>query len=133
MFKKPASISLCWAAVFITPAVAHHSFAMFDATRTVTLDGTVKEFRWNNPHVFIQLLVDSPQGQQEWSIEMSSPLHLMRNGWKPGSLKAGERAVIVIHPMRDGSTGGNYVSAQTPDGKMVGGPGAKQGDVGGGS
>ena len=122
-----ALIVLGAVALHAVPAHAHHSFAMFDADRTVTLKGTVKEFRWNNPHVFIELRVPATAGEEEWSIEMASPLHLMRNGWKPGSLRSGDKVVIVVHPMRDGSHGGNYVSATAADGSPVGGPGSKQG------
>ncbi|MFY9691814.1 MAG: DUF6152 family protein, partial [Candidatus Acidiferrales bacterium] len=60
-------------------ALAHHSFAMFDQSKKVTLEGTVKDFRWTNPHVFIQLLVKNDAGgEDEWSIEMTSPEHLVR-------------------------------------------------------
>jgi hypothetical protein len=101
------------------PAGAHHSGAMFDATRTVTLQGTVKAFQWTNPHCFIQLLVKGPSGQKEWSVEMGSPGQLYRNGWRPGSIRAGEPLTVVINPLRDGTAGGVYVSATTADGKPV--------------
>jgi hypothetical protein len=105
------------------PALAHHSFAMFDQSKAVTLQGTVKDFRWTNPHVFIQVLVKNDDGNEdEWSIEMTSPEHLVRVGWKPGALKPGDKVTLVIHPMRDGSTGGQYVSGTGPDGPLVGSP-----------
>jgi hypothetical protein len=104
-------------------ALAHHSFAMFDQSKAVTLQGTVKDFRWSNPHVFIQLLVKNDAGNEdEWSIEMTSPEHLARVGWKPAALKPGDKVTLVIHPMRDGSTGGQYVSGTGPDGPLVGSP-----------
>jgi hypothetical protein len=90
---------------------------MFDFQREVTLNGTVKEFQWSNPHVFIDLLNETDSAT--WSVEMSSPSHLVRNGWKPGSLKAGERITLVIHPLRDGRSGGTYVSATRADGRPV--------------
>ena len=75
--------------------VAHHSFAMFDQSKLVPLQGTVKEFRWTNPHVFIQLLVKNEDGtDEEWSIEMTSPEHLARVGWKPGTLKPGDKVTL---------------------------------------
>jgi len=104
-------------------ALAHHSFAMFDQSKSVTLQGTVKDFRWTNPHVFIQLLVKTEGGSEaEWSIEMSSPEHLVRVGWRPGTLKPGDNVTLVIHPMRDGSTGGQYLSGTGPDGPLAGSP-----------
>ena len=61
---------------------------MFDQSKKVTLQGTVKDFRWNNPHVFIQVLVKNDAGSEdEWSIEMTSPEHLARVGWRPGTLE----------------------------------------------
>jgi Family of unknown function (DUF6152) len=105
-----------------SPAMAHHSFAMFDQSRTVTLQGTVKDFRWANPHVFIQVLVKNESGsEEEWSIEMTSPEHLVRVGWRPGTLKAGDAVTLAIHPMRDGSIkGGQYLSGTGPNGPLIG-------------
>jgi len=109
-------------------AIAHHSFAMFDQSKTVTLQGTVKDFRWSNPHVFIQLLVKNDAGvEEEWSIEMTSPEHLVRVGWKPGTLKPGDKVTLNIHPMHDGSKGGQYLSGTGPDGPLIGSPTPSQG------
>jgi len=104
-------------------ALAHHSFAMFDQSKSTTLQGIVKDFRWTNPHVFIQLLVKTEDGnEEEWSIEMTSPEHLARVGWRPGTLKAGDKVTLVIHPMRDGVKGGQYLSGTGPDGPLIGSP-----------
>jgi hypothetical protein len=111
-----------------TAAVAHHSFAMFDQSKIVTLQGTVRDFRWTNPHVFIQLLIKNADGTEtEWSIEMTSPEHLVRVGWKPGTLKAGDKVTLNIHPMHDGSSAGQYVSGTGPDGPLIGAPTPSQG------
>lgn len=101
------------------PCSAHHSFAMFDRTKTVTLQGNVKEFQWTNPHCFIQLLVPSSDGAAEWSIEMHSPGASFREGWRPGTLKPGDKVTLVIHPVRDGSRGGQLLSATDADGRPV--------------
>jgi Family of unknown function (DUF6152) len=115
-------------AVTATAAVAHHSFAMFDQSKIVTLQGTVRDFRWTNPHVFIQLLIKNADGTEtEWSIEMTSPEHLVRVGWKPGTLKAGDKVTLNIHPMHDGSSAGQYVSGTGPDGPLIGAPTPSQG------
>ncbi len=98
-------------------AAAHHSGAMFDDDKSVTLSGTVKSFQWTNPHCWIQLLVPGDSGSVEWSVEMGSPSLLFRAGWKPGTLKTGEKITVVIHPMRDGTPGGLFVSAAGADGK----------------
>ena len=108
-------------ALLLQAATAHHSFAIFDAKRSLTLHGVVKEFRWTNPHVFIQLMADGEAGAAatEWSIEMTSPEHLARAGWKPGTLKSGDPITVLIHPVRDGSKGGQFVSRVAPDGTQI--------------
>ena len=111
------------AGLLAVPAAAHHSAAMFDAGKRVTLTGTVKEFQWTSPHCWIQLLVTDPARPKvapvEWGIEMDNPVGLSRHGWKRGSLKPGDTIVVVAHPLRDGSRGGQVVSV-TKDGKPVG-------------
>ena len=104
-------------------ALAHHSFAMFDQSKIVTVEGTVKDFRWTNPHVFIQVMVKNESGgEDEWSIEMTSPEHLVRTGWKPGTLKPGDKVTLNIHPMHDGTKGGQYVNGTGPNGPLIGAP-----------
>lgn len=107
----------------VGPVAAHHSAAMFDATKEVTLSGTVKEFQWISPHCWIQLLVADAEHPNaapvEWGIEMDNPMGLSRHGWKPGSLQAGDKVVVVAHPLRDGTNGGQVVSV-TKDGKPIG-------------
>ena len=84
--------------------LAHHSTAMFDQLRTRTLEGVVKEFRWINPHAFIQVLVKGGDGrEEEWSIEMSTPRYLAKAGWTASTLRAGDAVNLVIQPMRDGT------------------------------
>lgn len=102
------------------PAAAHHSGAMFDDTKSVTLNGTVKVFQWTNPHCWIQLLVPGKSGAVEWSVEMGAPFEVYRTGLRPAAVKAGDRLTVVVHPMRDGSHGGLFVSATGPDGKPFG-------------
>ena len=89
------------------PASAHHSFAAFERSKTVTLTGTVKTFNWANPHVIFGVLVPAGSGApQEWSIETSSPAILKRFGWTRNSLKPGDHVSVVCNPLSDGSHGG---------------------------
>ncbi|MGZ3273667.1 MAG: DUF6152 family protein [Caulobacteraceae bacterium] len=105
------------------PALAHHSFAMFDRQKEITLKGTVKEFQWTNPHSFIEIEVPDDKGvTTAYSVEMNSPNNLTRQGWKSTSLKAGDKVVLLMNPLRDGSKGGLFVSVQLPDGKVLGDP-----------
>src|SRR5215469_8620563 len=114
---------LCGALLIGSAASAHHSFAMFDQKKSLTLQGAVRDFIWSNPHVFIQLVASDAKGKTtEWSIEMSSPEHLSRSGWKHGTLKPGDKATIVIHPTRDGSKGGQYLAGAGPKGLLPGSP-----------
>jgi hypothetical protein len=111
-------------AVIAGPAFAHHSHAMFDTTKQVTLVGTVKELEWSNPHCWIQILVANPNDPSaapvEWGVEMGAPFQLIRHGWKRDSVKPGDKVTIVVNPLRDGRTGGQIVSAIGADGKLIG-------------
>jgi hypothetical protein len=98
---------------------AHHSGGMFDDTRLMTLTGTVSSFQWTNPHCWIQVQIPGSSGSVEWSVEMGSPSLLFRAGWRPGSLKPGDRITVVIHPMRDGTSGGLFVSSASGDRKPL--------------
>ena len=103
-------------------ADAHHSAAMFDEQKSVTLEGTVKSFQWTNPHCWIQLLVSGQPEPIEWSVEMGAPSQLFNRGWRPKTLAVGEKIIVIIHPMRDGSSGGVFVSATDGDGHPLGNP-----------
>lgn len=105
----------------VAPAYAHHSFAMFDGTKTITMSGTLKELEWSNPHAWIRIEVaDTASGQgQEWSFEMGSPGQLGAKGMKPDSIKPGDKIVIKAHPMKDGSHGGQFMTVAFADGRAV--------------
>ncbi|MEQ1580622.1 MAG: DUF6152 family protein [Steroidobacteraceae bacterium] len=105
-------------------ASAHHSFAMFDLGKDVTVDAVVKEVQFTNPHVWLQIMVaDGKGGQTEYSIESGAPGMMLRNGWKPSTLKPGDKVKLTMHPLKNGSPGGSLVSVVVPDGRVLG-PGA---------
>jgi|SRR5581483_940121 len=114
------ALALCVALGAIIPAGAHHSFATFDMTKEIKLSGTVREFRWQNPHVWIYLQVKEGANDQEWEIEGGSLLGLKREGWTKDSYKPGDKVMITIHPTRDGSHSGSYIVGVTSDGKTLG-------------
>jgi hypothetical protein len=129
--------ALAWigaaAAIFAAPAFAHHSFAMFDAEKKVTLQGTVKEFQWTNPHSWILLNVPNAQGvNEQWAIELGAPGGLARQGWVPKTLTPGMKVTAVIHPLKDGTHGGQFMAVTLPDGKMLGNANAAAGANAGG-
>jgi hypothetical protein len=104
-----------------TPTLAHHSFSMFDAQQTVTLEGTVKEFEWVNPHSWLRVIVnDKNTGQPAvWVLELSSPSRLVTMGLRADSMKAGDAVSVTFHPLRNGSRGGQFLQAVLPGGKKV--------------
>jgi hypothetical protein len=101
------------------PALAHHSFAMFDQKKMITLEGTVREFQWTNPHSFIELEVQGSGGAKRWSIELNSPNNLTRQGWRRTSLRAGDRITVRIAPLRNGHSGGLFLDAKKADGTVL--------------
>ena len=100
-------------------ASAHHSFAMFDQNKQVSIAGTVKTFQWTNPHAFIEL--EAPDGKV-WSVELNSPNNLVRQGWKRTALKPGDKVTVVLNPLRDGKTGGLFDAVTLPNGQVLGNP-----------
>jgi hypothetical protein len=117
LIVRGSAAGLLWA--LAGAASAHHSFAMFDQTKQVTISGTVKEFQWSNPHAFIEML--DPQ-QKTWSIELNSPNNLIRQGWKRTVLKPGDKVSVVMNPLRNGLPGGLFNAVTLPDGKVLGNP-----------
>jgi hypothetical protein len=105
---------------------AHHSFAMFDTTKTTTITGTVTAFEWTNPHAYIEVDVPAAAGvpAKHWSVEMGSPSILQQSGWKFKDLKHGDKITVSLSPLRSGDPGGLLVQATLPDGRVLGnGPG----------
>lgn len=93
------------------PADAHHSFALFDVTKTVALEGTVKKFEWTNPHSWITLEVVGPQNKaDEWLIELPPAGVLAREGWNKNFVKVGERLSVHVNPLKNGGKGGSLES-----------------------
>lgn len=118
-FASPGALALVLVLALAAPAWPHHSFAMFDATKPLTLKGTVRQFQWTNPHCFVQLVVPSPGGATEWSLEMNSPTASYRSGWRPRTYRAGDELTVVVHPLRDGKPGGQLVSATDARGRTL--------------
>ena len=107
------------------PAAAHHSFAMFDNEKTLTLDGTVKEFELTNPHAWLYVVTVDAQGKpDEWGLEMGGTAAMERAGWKADTVKPGDKIVVEIHPLKDGTHGGQFLSAK------FGGRAIEGGDIG---
>jgi hypothetical protein len=121
MNLKIVSLSAVTMAVCAVPAVAHHSFAMFDAQKTVTMQGTVKELEWTNPHAWLRVMVnDEKTGKSSvWALEMSSPARLKTMGMSADSVKTGDVVSVTFHPMKDGTRGGQFMAATLPSGQQI--------------
>lgn len=109
------------------PALAHHSTAAFDNEKVVRIEGTVKQFRWTNPHASIKVEGDASEGPDGlWTVEMTAPNSLLLQGWKRTSIKDGDKVVIFVNPLKnavtlnDGSQGGLYVGIVLADGSTLG-------------
>jgi Family of unknown function (DUF6152) len=102
-------------------AFAHHSPAVFDHTKKITIVGVVTEFMWSSPHSWIRLDVTDEQGRvANWGVEMDPATMLARNGWRSNTIKPGDKVSISIHPLRNDEKGGQYISITLPDGSTIG-------------
>jgi len=106
-------------------ALAHHSTASYDMLHEVTIDGTVQDYQWTNPHSWMKVEAAGADGVSKlWSLEFGTPSLSIRTGWKPTTFKAGDRARFIFHPRLDGAPSGILSFAILPDGKTLRGAGA---------
>lgn len=98
-----------------TPAVAHHSFAMFDQTKIVQATGSVSQFRWTNPHSFVVVEVKGTK----YILECNSTNMMSRAGWKVNTIKAGDKVAIAYYPLRTGDAGGMLKTVTLPNGQTL--------------
>jgi hypothetical protein len=109
-------------------AYAHHSFAMFDNENQIKLKGTVKDFQWQNPHVYIEIdaanVYAEDKSTKSWTIECANPGILDRIGWKFNMVKVGDEVTLIVAPLRSGEPGALLKQITLPDGKVFtnGGP-----------
>jgi len=117
--RNKAALAIAVSALIAAPTLAHHSFAMFDQRKIVTLDGTVTEFQWTNPHAFIEIDVPTAGKLVHWSIELNSPNNLRRQGWTRTALKAGDKVSLRMNPLRDEKPGGLFLDVTLANGKVL--------------
>jgi hypothetical protein len=112
----PASLLIA----FTISLYAHHASTGIDRTKTVTHDGTVKVFKWGNPHAYMDIDVPNAKGGTDvWSLEMTAPRILVAAGWKSTTLKAGDKIKFTAYGLKNGDPGGIFVSVTLPDGKTL--------------
>ena len=124
MFKLlPVSALIAAAGLALAaPASAHHSYAAFDRSKTVTVAGTVKAWEWTNPHTWLTVVVPDPKKKGavlSVALEGSAPATLRAKGWSRLMLKPGDKVSLTMNPRRDGTVGGTLVSLTLPDGKVL--------------
>ncbi len=113
-----------------TSGWCHHSYAMFDGSKTLTVSGTVAKLEWSNPHVFVWVYVPHPKaptGYDLYGFSTASTNVLSRNGWSPTVLKVGEKVSVDYWPLKDGRTGGQLIKAVHEDGRVTWGRGGPNG------
>src|SRR4029450_9705627 len=124
MARRTGMWSIAVVIAMVAPALAHHSFAVYDHTRTITIRGTVTKFQWTNPHGFIEL--DVPQGDgtvKHYSVELTSINMMQRVGWRSNMIKAGDKVQVVGAPLLSGEPGGPGLEVVPAGGKTMGLPG----------
>ncbi len=101
-------------------ATAHHSAAMYDGAKVATVNGTIKEFHWTNPHVIVTVTGKDATGVEgSWNIECSALSILVRNGWSSKVLTPGDKVQIQMRPMRDGGKAGLMLTVAASNGVML--------------
>jgi uncharacterized protein DUF6152 len=102
----------------VSPALSHHSHAMFDHTKQVSVSGTVTEFVFRNPHAFLYVDVKGENGEtMNYWVELSNLTNMIRRGVGQGTFKPGDKVTVNLHPLKDGRPGGSYVTIVAADGK----------------
>jgi hypothetical protein len=108
------------ALVLAGPAAAHHSYAMFNREKVVTLSGTVSIWEYNNPHSSLWIYVKNADGRSVlYGVEGPGPGILARQGLTRASIKPGDQITVKVNPLRDGRPGGNLVQVTTAGGRVL--------------
>ncbi|WP_404713295.1 DUF6152 family protein [Sphingomonas sp. MMS24-J13] len=114
--KGPLGLVGLTLALLASPASAHHSFAQFDNSRSLTLSGTVTSFQWTNPHGYLE--IDTADARH-YVFELTSPNMMSRGGWTSRTIKPGDVVTAIEAPLRDGKPGGLLLEVILPNGKHM--------------
>jgi hypothetical protein len=121
---KKVALFLCLAFLHLRDASAHHSFAMFDGSKTLTINGTVKAWEWKSPHAWLMVDVMDPNTHQldEWGLEGYAIGTLRGMGYARDSIKAGDKVTVTLNPRKSGAPGGFFLTVKFSDGRLLGRP-----------
>lgn len=115
------------------PATAHHSYSMFDRTKSDSYAAVVRTWEFTNPHATLWVYINDASGKpQLWGLEAPGTAILVRSGWNKYTVKPGDKVTVLINPLRDGRNGGHLIKLTAPDGRTVD-AGAIPGGAGGSS
>jgi hypothetical protein len=120
--SKTKRIGLAGAAAlaFAAPALAHHSTAMFDSSKTIEVQGTVKEFQYTNPHSWLIVDVENEDGTTtSWGFEAEGPGTLMRRQIGKNTLPVGMEVTVRGNPHVDGRPAAAWVDVTLADGTVL--------------
>lgn len=116
--SRSLMIAAAFALGIAVPAAAHHTHAMYEPNALITLEGTVKETQWINPHSWIYLLVTNEAGEtEEWALEGRAPFRLGEQGWDLDAIQPGDEVTVTVKPLRRGARGGLLGILRTADGQ----------------
>lgn len=117
---RTLTLAALGAMTLTAPSGAHHSTAMFDQSRTVTLEGVVKEFQYTNPHSWLLVDVTDENGEvTTWGFEAEGPSTLARAGIRKSTIPVGARITVTGSPMRDGRPAATFQRAELEDGTVL--------------
>ena len=120
----PAFLAFALVGAWAATVDAHHSYAMFDQGKVLTVQGTIARVEWVDPHVWVWAYVRNDKGEYDlYGFETGSISALARQGWTTTTLKVGDKVSIEFNPLRDGRKGGYFRSATFGDGKKTPGQG----------
>jgi hypothetical protein len=123
MARRTGMWSIAVVIAMVAPALAHHSFAVYDHTRTITISGTVTRFQWTNPHGFIEMDVPQSDGSvKHYSVELTSINMMQRVGWRSNMIKPGDKVQVVGAPLLSGEPVALGLEVVLADGKTMGLP-----------
>jgi hypothetical protein len=111
------------ASVGVAPVFAHHSFGLFDMSKSSEIDGTVVKLEWSNPHCWLFVMVATPDSAEvSYGFELTSVGEMIRRGWTKTAVKPGDKVKVKFHPVRDGRPAGYMMTVMTADGRYIGRP-----------
>ena len=115
--KRAALLAPVIAIATVSAALSHHSHAMFDHAREITITGNVMNFAYVNPHGSLDIAVDENGKQVKYWVEMSNLTNMVARGITPATFRKGDKITVKMHPLKDGRPGGSYTIITAADGK----------------